>query len=192
MAVQILSLLIALYVAFRLLKPNTTQRRSPLILLSLLWLGSAYFWHYRIFAEINFLAPAYAILTGIQAITIAIIACLAPSVRLVKQNKIAAGILISIAIIWPAIDLLTGSGWPFIRVAGLHLIPLLFLTQASLLRLSPKIALWLIPIPLLLSIVCAYDAFVLNIFQDWLPLLTSCYTIILLVSQALKTDTHEH
>lgn len=184
---QIGALVLALCLVYWLLRPQGTQRRTLFILLSALWAGSSYFWFYRVFGAINFLASVYAAFAAAQAFGFAIAAALSGSCKCPsKINRIATASLISLAVFWPAIDLASGSSWPMVRMIGLHPVPLLLLTCATLVPLRQALALALGGIPLLLSGVCAYEAYVLDLKQDWLPLCATLCTGMLIIRTGVQ------
>lgn len=179
---QVVALLLALCIACLLLRPRRSQRRLLLVLLGALWAGTGYFWFYQTFGEINFLASVYTALAAVQALGLAGAAALKrASEPVLGASRTPAAALLLLALAWPVIDLVSGPGWPLARLIGLHAVPLLLITYATLLCFRPVVALPLGIVPLLLSGVSAYEAYVLVLPRDWLPLLGSLFAASLLI-----------
>ncbi len=184
---QGIALLLALLLAWLLVRPAACQRRFALVLLAVLWSGSAYFWFSEILAGVHFLAPVYAAMAAAQAVALGIAAALPSSTKSLEAGRIRCLPLVVPALAWPLLDLFSGTGWPMVRGVGLHALPLLLLTQGALLRPPLRAALGLALMPFLLAGVCAYDAYVLDLHQDWIPLIGCAYFIAILLRR--KTGT---
>lgn len=165
---QVAGLLLALALAFACERGGRNARCFSVFALAALWAGLAYFWFGEIFSEINFLASLYATLAGFQALAILLAGLWH---RGKKSRALPAWVVhacLAAAFLWPLLDVVFGPGWPLVRLPGLHLAPLLFLSLPVILRFSLATTQFLLLVPLLLSGVAAFEAYVLGIPQNWL------------------------
>jgi len=170
-----LSFIIALGLLGCILRPKASRAGRTILFvgLALLWLGTAYFWYFKVFAEIHFLADVYGLLAVLQALALCGLAFGKHSTNTIRKPDYLLWLPLLLALAWPLIDLLAGPGWPCVRMLGLHPLPLILLSFAILPFLSPLRALCLGCIPFLFSLSFAYQAYVLQMPSDWLPLLVA-------------------
>lgn len=150
--------------------------RVVLLEIACLWCGAAWCWYFQTFAGLNFLAPVY----GWFAIAVAAVFVMVAIIQKPLANaSVSAGYAAKgvalLAVLWPLLDLLAGPGWPALRFVGLHPVPLLLLSLSVVLALVRRgwIAGCLLMLLLALAGVSAYEAFVLQMAQDFIPLGTA-------------------
>jgi len=156
---------IALLLAIRGTAPS---RRAVPLLLAACWAWIGAVWHFGIFAQLNFAAPAYGILFFLQGV---ILAWLGLGGRLEFGPPTgwpgAVGIALALIalVILPLADLLQGWPWSAARLAGADPCPTAVLTLGVLLLARPP-RLSVLAIPALWTLVAAATGWVLAIHSD--------------------------
>lgn len=169
LATVLMALLVAVAPFLAVWCPAPGRRAVPL-LLAVCWAWVAAVWHFGIFAQLNFAAPAYGSLFLLQA---AILAWLGIRGRLEFGRPTgwpgAVGLALAlIALVGlPIADFLRGWPWQSVRLAGVDPCPTAVLTLGVLLlaqppRLAPMV------IPALWTLIAAATGWVLGIASDML------------------------
>jgi len=170
-----LGLALALLIALRRDPARrTVAARWGCLLLAAQWAGSGALWHFGLFAKVNFLAPLYGGLALAQAAALALYAAkpLPGSGDRPSLGASATGYcLMGAALAFPLLDAFGGAGWSAARWPGVSPSPLIPATAGLLLLRPSRVQFALLAVPALLGGVASYNAWVLRIPQDALPLL---------------------
>jgi len=143
-----------------------SKARLALGLPGLLWIACGICWYFNIFAPINFLAPVYGWIALIQGIALLAACTRSPQLR---SGTALLSTYAALVLLLSLIDLFAGPGWPLTRLPGLHPEPLILLTTATALSLSRRrFGGALILLPLLLAGVAGYEAYALDMPQNYL------------------------
>ncbi|MGE3292047.1 MAG: DUF6064 family protein [Geminicoccaceae bacterium] len=147
----------------------TPARRAVPLLLAACWVWIAAVWHFGIFAQLNFAAPAYGSLFLLQAAFLAWFGYrgleFGPPIG---WPGVAGFVLAVIALVGlPIVDLLRGWPWLSVRLAGVDPCPTAVLTLGVLLLSRPPRVGAMI-IPALWTLVAAATGWVLGIASDML------------------------
>jgi hypothetical protein len=151
---------------------HTAGHRLAAALLGVAWLWIGWGFHWQQFAGLNFAAPLYAVLFGVQGILL-LASAAAAGLPLRPADDLTARIGLALAaaawVGYPLIDLFEGSGLAAARLPGAAPAPTALFTL-SLLLLTVRRGAWLfVPLPLLACLVAVYSGWVLGMGADiWL------------------------
>jgi hypothetical protein len=169
----LLSLVPGLLAAFALgLGRHVAGHRLAAALPGAAWLWIGWGFHWQHFAGLNFAAPLYALLFGIQGVLLLAWAA-GPGLPLQRRADwpTRIGMLLAAAawIGYPLLDLVEGSGLAAARLPGTAPAPTALFTLALLLLTARRGAWLLLPLPLLACLVAVYSGWVLGMGADmWL------------------------
>lgn len=161
----VLGLLLAVALGLR---RDVRGHRLAAVLLGAAWLWIAWGFHWRHFAGLNFAAPLYAGLFGLQGLLLLTRAA-GTGLALHWPGGLSAALgLVLAAAAWigyPLLDLLEGSGLVAARLPGTAPAPTALFTLALLLAVR-RDAWLLVPLPLLACLVAAFSGWVLGMMAD--------------------------
>jgi hypothetical protein len=170
-------------VGLLLARPSRGTGRAVAIGLALMWgwTGVAYHWLY--FTEINAAAWAFGALFVLQAGLFAEVA-LSGALRFdggVTAGRRSAGwfLVVYALVLYPLLGMATGSTWPHMPVFGVTPCPVTLFTFGLLLLNTAPVPRRLLVIPVLWSLVGGSAAWLLQVPQDWLLLLSGASVFLL-------------
>lgn len=161
------------------LLPGRTTRAARLVPagLALMWAWTGVAYHWMFFAGINKAAWAFGGLFVLQA---ALLAFAAGHQRLRFEASVATParwlgwfLMLYALVLYPLLGLATGSGYTQLPIFGVTPCPVTIFTFGLLLLSSAPVPWWLLVIPVAWSLVGGSAAFLLQIPQDWLLLLSA-------------------
>jgi hypothetical protein len=143
--------------------------------LGLMWLWTGIAYHWLHFTGINNAAWVFGALFVLQGLLL-VWAGLSSRLRFGSGEGLAGVLAWSFiayaAILYPALGVLTGHGYPRLPMFGVTPCPVVIYTFGLLLLARPTVPWWLLAIPVAWSLVGGSAAFLLQIPQDWLLLLS--------------------
>lgn len=139
------------------LRPGAAATRVAGTVLAAFWLWSGIFYHIGHFADINFAAPLFGAVFVLQGLLIAWTLVLRSSLtlRFARDGAGLTGLALALfaLIVYPALNILAGHGWPQMPVFGVAPCPTTIFTLGLLLMLRPRPPVSLMVIPLLWAFV---------------------------------------
>lgn len=175
-----------LAVALLLRRPQIADRLIAGILASMwLWTGAAYHWYH--FTEINQAAPIFGALFVAQGAVLAYVGVVRKQVRFDLNFGPAAivgiGFIAYAAVFYPLLGIWTGHAYPEMPVFGVTPCPVTIFTFGLFLFATPPVSRWLLAIPFIWSVIGGSAAFLLDIPQDWLLLVSGVVAVPLVVAR---------
>lgn len=128
----------------------TARIAAVLLATAWAWTGAVYEWSY--YATLNWAGMFHAALFALQALALLWFGVWRGRLRIgfVRRFPVAVGLALAVGavVVYPAIDRLTGTGWPDARFAGLMSDPTALATLGVLLISRPRapVALWIVPL----------------------------------------------
>lgn len=141
--------------------------------LALLWAWTGVVYHGLHFSTINEAARLFAGAFVLQAIALAWWAWRRPPELAYggdPQRVAGLALIVYATLVYPALGLVLGPGYPAMPTFGITPCPLTLFTFGCLLLARGKLPWWLLLIPLLWSLVGGSAAFLLQVPQDWVLL----------------------
>lgn len=158
---------IVLIFAFRSF-PGRDRIIGAVLAFAWLWIGVAY--HLLYFTQINFIAPAFAVLFVIQGLlfawTLALRGQVAFRFRPDAFGWTGLGFATFAMVIYPLLGWLAGHGWPRSPVFGVTPCPTTIFTLGMLLMVQGRTPLHLTVIPLIWSLIGGSAAWLLAVPED--------------------------
>jgi hypothetical protein len=167
---QILVWLLGLAALLATFRPMRGGDRAVATLLSAAWLWTGVAYHMLHFATINFMAPLYGAVFVLEGLLLAWAGVARGKLAFRFHADVAgwAGLAFAVAALalWPLADLLTGQGWPGVRLPGLAPAPTALFTLGLLLLTQGRTPIHLLVIPVVWALVAGATAWILAIPQD--------------------------
>jgi hypothetical protein len=143
------------------------------------WAWTGVVFHGQVFAAINFMAPVYGALFGVEALLLAWSLVVRPRIAFSRPAGWAgrvAWLLIAYALVgYPLLALVAGHGLAGTRVIGLDPGPTALFTLGLLLLASGRTLVHLAAVPMLWTLIAGAHAWVLAIAEERaLPVLGLC------------------
>lgn len=159
--------LAALGLAFR---PAPWSGPAIAAILALAWAWNGIAYHHLHFAEINFLAPAFALFFVVQAVLFAWSGAVRGRLAFRFRPSVAgwsglAAVVFAMAV-YPLLGWLGGHGWPQAPMFGVAPCPTVIFTFGMLLLAEGRVPAWLLVIPLAWSLVGGSAAWLLQVPED--------------------------
>lgn len=146
-----------------------------------LWTGVAY--HWLQFATINKAAWAFGTLFVLQGLLLLVAAARGTLSFDATAHGISKwlgwGLIGYATVLYPLLGTMFGPGYPQVPMFGITPCPVTLFTFGLLLLARPPVARWLLVIPVLWSLVGGSAAFLLQVPQDWVLLLSGLSVILL-------------
>lgn len=174
-----------LAVAMLFWRPRMADRLIAGILATMwVWTGIAYHWLH--FTEINRAALIFGALFVAQGALLAYFGVVRNHLRFGLGSGLAAtvgiGFLAYAIILYPLVGILTGHAYPEMPVFGVTPCPVTIFTFGLFLLAGPTLPRWLLAIPFIWSLIGGSAAFLLDVPQDWLLLVSSVIAVPLVVA----------
>jgi len=181
---QVVAYVLGLVMVAAVLRPSPVGHRLVSVGLAVMWTWTGVAYHGLFFSRINPAALGFAALFVIQGALLAYLGVVrnrlvfGPSIG--PASWLGWSLVIYAAVLYPAVGVLTGHGYPQMPMFGITPCPVTLFTFSMLLLTTAPVPRALLPIPLAWSLLGGSAAFLLGIAQDW-PLLFSGISIVLLV-----------
>jgi hypothetical protein len=181
---QVVAYVLGMVMVAALLRPSPAGHRMVSLGLAVMWTWTGVAYHGLFFSRINPAALGFAALFVIQGALLAYLGVVrnrlvfGPSIG--PASWLGWSLVIYAAVLYPAVGVLTGHGYPQMPMFGITPCPVTLFTFSMLLLTTAPVPRALLPIPLAWSLLGGSAAFLLGIAQDW-PLLFSGISIVLLV-----------
>jgi hypothetical protein len=182
---QAVAYLAAIAVCWQFARPSGSRDRMAPAVLAAMWAWTGAVYHAMYFVRINTAALVFAAAFLAQAAILGFTAWRRPLVNQPRTRAHAVlgwTLILYAAIIYPAIGLIAGPGYPAMPVFGITPCPLVLFTFGVLL-LSSGVRWWLLVIPAMWSLVGGSAAVLLGVPQDWPLLFSALCTPLLLGAQ---------
>jgi uncharacterized protein DUF6064 len=155
------------------------------IILAAVWVWTGVVYHWLYFAEINKAALIFGALFVAQGALLAYVGVFRTQLRFGQGSGLAASTGIAFiayaTILYPFLGIWMGHAYPEMPVFGVTPCPVRIFTFGFFLLAKPQVSRWLLAIPLTWSLIGGSAAFLLNMQQDWLLLVSGIIAIPLIV-----------
>jgi hypothetical protein len=158
--------------------------------LGLMWLWTGVGYHWLHFTAINKAAWAFGALFVVQGLLFLYASVVSRRLQFGPGNG-ATGLLgwayiAYAAVIYPLLGMWTGHAYPQMPMFGVTPCPVTIFTFGLLLLAGPRVPLWLLPIPLVWSLIGGSAAFLLQVPQDWFLLVSGIAAIPIAMAQRAR------
>lgn len=149
--------------------------------LGLMWLWTGIGYHWLHFTAVNKAAWAFGAIFVVQGLLFVHASVVSRRLRF-GTGAGAAGLMgwayiAYAAVVYPLLGMWTGGAYPGMPMFGVTPCPVTIFTFGLLLLAAPRPPLWLLPIPLVWSLIGGSAAFLLQVPQDWLLLVSGVAVI---------------
>lgn len=167
-----------------LCRPGRRSDRAIAAILAAMWLWTGAVYHGLFFAPVNPAAWLFAALFLAEGLLLVTAGVLRSSLRFGPRRDAAtvvgAAFLVYAGVLYPLVGVAAGHRYPEAPVFGVTPCPVTIFTFGFLLMTQRRPPWWLLPVPLVWSLIGGSAAFLLGIPQDW-PLLVSGVIATLLI-----------
>lgn len=191
---QIVALLVGAAAAFGALRGGRGWSRATAFALALLWLFTGVVYHGLFFAAVNPAAPAFAAAFVLQA---GLLVRAGMGKRLAfgaaDPFRTAIGVMLAVygAILHPAIGLAL-DGYPNAALFGVTPCSVTLFTLGLLLLGREPVPVWLLPVPLLWSLIGGSAAILIDVPQDWVLLAAGPLVAVIATGLRTRHDGADH
>ena len=181
---QIVAVILGLAVVYVVWRPRKGSGKIALLGLASMWLWTGLFYHFAFFNSINKAALGFAALFVIQGLVFLWRAIVAEEPEFggapATRTYAAVFLIFYSLVLYPAIGVLLGHRLVELPSFGVTPCPVTIFTFGILLLARQRIPIWLLIIPLAWSIIGGSAAFLLQVPQDWLLLISGIGSLILM------------
>lgn len=179
-----------LLAALMLVALFTGANRLVGIGLGLMWLWTGVGYHWLHFTAINKAAWAFGAIFVVQGLLFLYASVVARRLQFGTGSG-ATGLMgwayiAYAAVIYPVLGMWTGHAYPQMPMFGVTPCPVTIFTFGLLLLADPRPPLWLLPIPLVWSLIGGSAAFLLQVPQDWFLLVSGAAVIPIALAQRTR------
>lgn len=158
--------------------------------LGLMWLWTGLGYHWLHFTAINKAAWAFGAIFVVQGLLFLHASVVSRRLQFGTGSG-AIGLMgwayiVYAAVIYPLLGMWTGHAYPQMPMFGVTPCPVTIFTFGLLLLASPRPPLWLLPIPLVWSLIGGSAAFLLQVPQDWFLLVSGVAVIPIAMAQRTR------
>lgn len=169
--VQILAYLLGGLVALLLLRPSRASDIAILLILAAMWAWNAIAYHLLSFAPVNPAARLFAVMFVAQAVLLAAAPLFTREIvfkpRTTPAIAASAALILFSLILYPLWGYLAGHDYPAVPMFGVAPCPTTIFTVGVLILGEGKVTRWLMPLPVVWSVVGGSAAFLLEVPQDY-------------------------
>jgi Family of unknown function (DUF6064) len=168
-----------------LFKPSMIADRCISATLAFMWAWTGAIYHWHFFSTINRIALAFGIAFIAQGAIYLVVGTLQHRLRFGYisglRPVVGLALIIYAGMIYPVIGIGFGHAYPNIPLFGVTPCPVTIFTFGVFLLLRSPMKWWVIALPVLWSLIGGTAAFLLDVPQDWLLLVSGVATAALLV-----------
>lgn len=168
--VQLLAYLLGALVVVSLIKPSRTSDIAILLILAALWAWNGIAYHLLSFAPINPAARIFAAFFVLEAVLLAAVPLHTTETvferRSVSVTAVSAALIIFSMLLYPLWAQVADHRYPAVPMFGVTPCPTTIFTIGVLILGDFKITRWLIPVPVIWSVVGGSAAILLEVPQD--------------------------
>jgi hypothetical protein len=172
---QLVAYLLGLFIVVLLVRPFKGGGRILGAALAVMWIWTGIAYHGLYFSAINKAAPGFAAFFVLQGIALIYAGA---TQRLDASNErgwvvwLGWCLVIYALVVYPSIGMAFGHRYPELPMFGITPCPVTIFTFGVLLLVRPGVPWWVAMIPLAWSLIGGSAAFLLDVPQDWLLLLS--------------------
>jgi hypothetical protein len=182
---QIVAYLLGAIAVAALLRPGRASDRVVSAVLGLMWLCTGILYHGAFFSSVNKAAFAFGVLFVVEGVALLYTGVVRDGLRFAIKYGfravIGAGFVLYASLVYPLIGIATGHSWPALPMFGVTPCPVTIFTFGLLLLTTRRFSYWLLVIPIIWSLIGGSAAIVLNVWQDWLLLVSGLIAVPIIV-----------
>lgn len=184
---QIAIYVVALPAIALLFRPTSAGDRIVSGILALMWIWTGVAYHWMHFYAINPAALVFGLGFVLQGAVFLIVGVSRNDIQFGytrgSRSIIGLCLILYAALIYPVAGLAFGHAYPDVPLFGVTPCPVAIFTFGCFLLLRQPIRWWVVVLPVLWSLVGGTAAFLLNVPQDWLLLMSGVGTAVLLAAK---------
>lgn len=193
---QIVAYLLGLVGVGLVLRPTSGGGRINAAILGVMWLWTGLVYHGLFFSAINGAALVFAAAFVLQAGLLVYFGIARNDLEFGRPKSlegwIGAGLIAYAMVLYPLLGMFIGSAYPSMPIFGITPCPVTLFTFGLLLLSTTRVSGWLLVIPVLWSLIGGSAAFLLQVPQDWVLLLSGPLTVLLYYTQRKGSSNPAH
>jgi hypothetical protein len=182
---QIVAYLLGAIAVAALLRPGRASDRVVSAVLGMMWLCTGVLYHGTFFSSVNNAAFAFGALFVVEGMALFYAGVIRDHLRFAinpgVRGVIGAGFILYASLVYPLIGIATGHSWPALPMFGVAPCPVTIFTFGLLLLTTRRFSYWLLVIPFIWSLIGGSAAIVLDVWQDWLLLVSGLIVVPIIV-----------